>query len=193
MCTGRNRPNTAASFDTMRCLKSPSLLDLFDTDIFGVRGEAVGKNHYNNNIKNDVIHQLTPPEQPGEDVSPLTWNQNGGDANDMTSALIKHTEVTQLLVETVEKLTAAIEVFRHGTVSRDDTVHRKSHNKKFKRYKNYVTSYLKSTKNKKATRCTLRRNLNSKIDSHFLSHVLKDLVDKKHIAKDGNTYALMQN
>ena len=62
-----------------------------------------------------------------------------------------------------------------------------------KRYKNYVTSFLKSTKNKKTSRSSLRRNLNSKIDSAFLSHVVKDLTENKHIAKDGNTYSLVQH
>ena len=62
-----------------------------------------------------------------------------------------------------------------------------------KRYKDYVTTFLKSTKNKKATRSTLRSNLNSKLKSAFLSHVLKDLMEKKHIAKNGTTYSLVQN
>ena len=66
------------------------------------------------------------------------------------------------------------------------------HTKKVKRYKDYVLKYLNSTKEKKATRDTLRRNL-VKLESRFLSLVLKDLIENKCIAKRGTTYALVQN
>ena len=69
MCTGRTRPNIAASFNIMRSLKTPFSFDLTDNDVYG---EAVGENHNNNNFRNDVTRlSLTPPEQPGGDVSPL--------------------------------------------------------------------------------------------------------------------------
>ena len=44
------------------------------------------------------------------------------------------------------------------------------HTKKVKRYKDYVIKYLNLTKEKKATRGTLRRNL-VKLESRFLSLV----------------------
>ena len=66
------------------------------------------------------------------------------------------------------------------------------HTKKVKRYKDYVIKYLNSTKEKKATRDTLRRNL-VKLESRFLSLVLKDLIENKRIVKRGTTYALVQN
>ena len=202
MCTGRNGPNTAVSFNIMRSFNSPFPLDeLTDIDVFGVGGEAVGENHNNNNFRNNVPQFLTPPEQQGEDDSSLPWTPNDGDANkNFARALKQHTEelksnqkATQVLAESVAKLNETIKALDHERMSRNSTVHRKSQNKKFKRYKDYVISFLTSTKNKKATRCTLRRNLNSKLNSGFLSHVLKDLTDNKHIAKDGNTYALVQN
>ena len=121
----------------MHTFNSPfPLCELTDIDVFG--GEAVGENHNNNNFRNDVPRlSLTPPEQPGGDVIPLAWTPNGGDANDLASALTQHTEAlksnqqeTQLLVESVAKLTTAIKVLEHGTKSRNNTVNRKSHNKK---------------------------------------------------------------
>ena len=66
------------------------------------------------------------------------------------------------------------------------------HTKKVKRYKDYVIKYLNSTKEKRATRDTLQRNL-VKLESRFLSLVLKDLIENKCIAKRGTTYALVQN
>ena len=67
----------------------------------------------------------------------------------------------------------------------------KAHNKKVMRYKNYVIKFLKSTKQKRATRGTLRRNL-VKLESRFLSIVLKELIENKSIEKKGQTYALVQ-
>ena len=64
--------------------------------------------------------------------------------------------------------------------------------KKVKRYKEYVIKFLNSTKQKKATRGTLRRNL-VKLESNFLSLVLKELIESKRIVKRGSTYALVQN
>ena len=63
---------------------------------------------------------------------------------------------------------------------------------KLKRYKDYVIKFLNLTKEKKATRGTLRRNL-VKLESRFLSLVLKDLLENKRIVKRGTTYALVQN
>ena len=61
-----------------------------------------------------------------------------------------------------------------------------------KRYHDYAINYLTSTKDKKVTRGTLRRNL-VKLESRFLSHVLKDLIENKQIVKTGTTYALVNN
>ena len=55
-----------------------------------------------------------------------------------------------------------------------------------------MIKFLNSTKEKKATRGTLWRNL-VKLKSNFLSLVLKDLIDSKRIVKRGTTYALVQN
>ena len=59
-------------------------------------------------------------------------------------------------------------------------------------YKDYVIKFLKLTKNNKTTRGTLRRNL-GKLESRFLSHVLKDLIENKRLVKRGTTYSLVQN
>ena len=69
--------------------------------------------------------------------------------------------------------------------------HQSTH-KKVKRYKEHVLKYLNSTKEKKATRGTLRRNL-VKLESRFLSLVLKDLIENKQIVKTGTMYALVNN
>ena len=119
----------------MRSLKTPLSFDLTANDVYG---EAVGENYNNNNFKNEVRRlSLTPPEQQDGDVSPLPWTPNGGDPNDLASALIQHKEVlkssqqvNQLLMESVTELTAAIKVLGKGTMSTNGTVHRKSHNKK---------------------------------------------------------------
>ena len=70
-------------------------------------------------------------------MSPLTWNSNGGNVNDLESALAQHTEAlksnrqeTQLLVQSVANLTAAINGMENGTKSRNNTANRKSHHKK---------------------------------------------------------------
>ena len=68
----------------------------------------------------------------------------------------------------------------------------KAHNKNMKRYKDYVIKCLNSTKDKKATRGTLRRNF-VKLESKFLSLVIKDLIESKRIVKRVTTYALVQN
>ena len=96
-------------------MKSQFPFDLTDSVVYG---EAVDENHNNNNFRNDANRiSPTPPEHPGGDVSPLAWTPNGGDANDLASALTQHTEAlksnqqeTQLLVESVAKLTAAIKL-----------------------------------------------------------------------------------
>ena len=61
-----------------------------------------------------------------------------------------------------------------------------------KRYKEYITKFLKFTKNNKTTRGTLRRNL-GKLELTFLSHVLKDLIKNNRLVKNGTTYSLVQN
>ena len=103
-----------------------------------VYGEEADENYINNCLRDDVNPlSLSPPEHPGGNMSPLTWNPNGGNANDLASALKQHTEAlksnhqeTQLLVQSVAKLTAAIKGLEHGTKSRNNTVNIKSHNKK---------------------------------------------------------------
>ena len=58
--------------------------------------------------------------------------------------------------------------------------------------KGYITNFLKSRKNRQASRDTLRRNL-GKLESTFLTHVLKDMIENNRIVKKGTTYSLLQN
>ena len=165
----------------MRSFNSPCPLKLTDkdvlgrNDIFGFGGEEVGENHNNNNFGNNVPRFLTPPEgQGGDDIS-LPWTLKDGNANNnFSGALKEHTEelklnrkAIQVLSESVATLNATIKAFDHDQMSRNSIVHRKLQNKKFKRYKDHVMSVLTSTKKKKATRCTLRKNLSSKLNSGF--------------------------
>ena len=164
VCTGRNGPNTAASFNIMRSFNSPCPLKLTDkdvllggNDIFGFGGEAVGKNHNNKNFGNNITRFLTPPEgQDGDDIS-FSWSPKDGDANDnFSGALKEHTEelksnrkAIQVLSESVAELNATIKAFDHARMSTNSTVHQKLQNKKFKRYKDHVISFLTSTKTKR--------------------------------------------
>ena len=107
-------------------------------------------------------------------------------------ALEANNNVVQELMQSVTGLTAAITGMNDKTMFRGTCASIKAHNKKIKRYRDYVIKYLNSTKEKKATRGTLRRNL-VKLESRFLSHVLKDLIENKHIVKSGTTYALVKN
>ena len=61
-----------------------------------------------------------------------------------------------------------------------------------KQYKEYITDFLKSKKNKQASRDTVRRNL-GKLESTFMTHVLKDMIENKRIVQKGTTYLLLQN
>ena len=123
---------------------------------------------------------LTPP-----DVA----NPNIGE---IASALRANTDVVQQLVQSVKTLTAALNLMKDKTVYKGKCATMKAHNKKVVRYKNYVIKFLKSTKQGRATRGTLRRNL-VKLESRFLSIVLKELIDNKTIEKKGQVYALVQN
>ena len=78
---------------------------------------------------------------------------------DFANALQHHTNVVQDLVQSAEGLTAAIKLMKDKTVFKGTCATIKAHNKKLKRYKDYVIKFLKSTKQKRATRGTLRRNL----------------------------------
>ena len=89
VCTGRNGPNTAASFNIMRSFKSPFPLDLTNSDVYGTDGEAVGENHNNNNFRNNVPRFLTPPEGQGGDNISFSWDANNGDANNNFSGALK--------------------------------------------------------------------------------------------------------
>ena len=111
---------------------------------------------------------------------------------EFANALREHTNVVQNLVQSVETLTVAIKLMNVKKVFQGTCATMKAHNKKVMRYKNYVIKFLKSTKQKRATRGTLRRNL-VKLESRFLSIVLKELIESKSIEKKGQTYALVQN
>ena len=186
--------------------KSPFELD--NRDVFE---EAANENFFNSCLGNHVNpHLLSPPEVTGGNMAvtspmPLTppdptgGNLNARDAHDLASALAQHAEAlasnnqaTQELMQSVGHLTAAIKGMNNKTKYRNTSANIKTHNKKMKRYKDYITKFLKLTKNNKATRGTLRRNL-GKLESTFLSHVLKDLIENKHLVKSGTTYALVQN
>ena len=123
---------------------------------------------------------LTPP-----DVA----NPNIGE---IANALRANTDVVQQLVQSVKTLTAALNLMKDKTVYKGKCATMKAHNKKVVRYKNYVIKFLRGTKKGRATRGTLRRNL-VKLESRFLSLVLKELVDNKTIEKKGQVYALVQN
>ena len=120
-------------------------------------------------------------------------------AHELANALAHHLEALQSnnkavqdLMQSVALLTAAIKGMNDKTKFRNTCANVKAHNKKMKRYRDYVIKFLKSTKDKKATRGTLRRNL-VKLESRFLSHVLKDLIENKRLVKSGTTYSLVQN
>ena len=128
-------------------------------------------------------------------ASPMTFTPpdvTNPNIREFANALREHTNVIQNLVQSVETLTAAIKLMKDKKLFKGTCASMKAHNKKLMRYKDYVIKFLKSTKQKKATRGTLRRNL-VKLESKFLSLVLKELIESKRIAKRGSTYALVQN
>ena len=121
---------------------------------------------------------LTPPDFANPNMS------------EISNAIRANTDVVQQLVQTIKTLTAALNLMKGKTVHKGTSM--KAHNKKVVRYKNYVIKFLRGTKKGRATRGTLRRNL-VKLESRFLSLVLKELVDNKTIEKKGQVYALVQN
>ena len=94
-------------------MKSPFPFKLTNSVVYG---EEADKNYINNCLRDDVNPlSLSPPEHTGGNMSPLTWNPNGGNANDLASELARHTkaltsnhQATQFLVQSVANLTVAI-------------------------------------------------------------------------------------
>ena len=144
--------------------------------------ESFGEHFFNEFVKNEgatttVASPMTPP-----DLAP--------NFSEISNALRAHMDVVQDLVQTMKSLTASLNLMKDKTVHKGASM--KAHNKKVVRYKNYVLKFLRGTKNGRATRGTLRRNL-VKLESRFLSLVLKELVENKSIEKKGQVYALVQN
>ena len=163
-------------------MKSPYVLDLPP-----LGGEAFEEEVFNTWVRNEggtataaSPMTLTPPDVANPNI------------REIANALREQTDVVQKLVQSVESLTAAIKLMKDKTVFKGTCATMKAHNKKVARYKNYVIKLFKSTKQRKATRGTLRRNL-VKLESRFLSIVLKELIESKSIEKKGQTYALVQN
>ena len=177
----------------MLSLKSPFPFDLNESIVCGEAGDE--------EMFNSIVR--THPEGGNTTVtSPMTCTPHDPtniNTHDFANALAQHMEaleannkVVQELMQSVAGLTAAIKGMHDKTKFRGTCANIKAHNKKMKRYRDYVIKYLASTKDKKATRGTLRRNL-VKLESRFLSHVLKDLIENKQIVKTGTTYALVKN
>ena len=145
--------------------------------------ESFGEHFFNEFVKNEgatttVASPMTPPDFANPNIS------------EISNALRANTDVVQQLVQTIKTLTAALNLMKDKTVHKGASM--KAHNKKVVRYKNYVLKFLRGTKNGRATRGTLRRNL-VKLESRFLSLVLKELVELNSIEKKGQVYALVQN
>ena len=164
-------------------MKSPFGFDL-DKNI---GGETFDEQIFNTFVRNEG--GTTTVTSPITCTLPDFTNPN---MRDFANALQAHTYVVQDLVQSVKGLAVAIKLMKDKTVFKGTCASMKAHNKKLKRYKDYVIKFLKSTKQMKATRGTLRRNL-VKLESKFLSLVLKELIETKRIVKKGSTYALVQN
>ena len=150
-------------------------------------GETFNEQVFNNLLRNEggTATETSPMTCTTPDVTIPNWR-------DFANALQDHTNAIGTLVQSVEGLTAAIKLKNDKKLLKGTCASMKAHNKKLVRYKDYVIKFLKSTKHKKATRGTLRRNL-VKLESRFLSIVLKELIENKRIEKKGSTYALVQN
>ena len=150
VCTGRNRLNTAASFESMLSAKSgigkrsPFELDFggeeIDENNLNSLLRTVGANTPNHSLVTSPI-TLTPPEPTGA-------NLTNGDTNALANALAQHTvalagnhQATQDLMRSVGTLTAAMDGKGNRMRSRDTTAARKTHNKKMKRYKLCITDF----------------------------------------------------
>ena len=119
MCTGRNRPNTAASFEIMLSFKSGiGKSPHFELDNGVVFGEESNENNFNSWLRTDGNNTpshslmtpipLTPPE-------PTDANQTNGNTNAFVNALERHMvalaqnhQATQDLMRSVGALTEAI-------------------------------------------------------------------------------------
>ena len=152
-----------------------------------IGGESVDEQIYNTFVRSEG--GTATATSPMICTPPEVTNPN---LRDFANALQEHTNVVSNLVQSVEGLTAAIKLMKDKKLFKGTCASMKAHNKKLMRYKDYVIKFLKSTKQKKATRGTLRRNL-VKLESRFLSIVLKELIENKRIEKKGSTYALVQN
>ena len=129
-------------------------------------------------------------ESHKENSTPPGYRVANPNMSEISNAIRANTDVVQQLVQTIKTLTAALNLMKGKTVHKGTSM--KAHNKKVVRYKNYVIQFLRGTKKGRATRGTLRRNL-VKLESRFLSLVLKELVENKTIEKKGQVYALVQN
>ena len=186
MSTDGNRPNTATSFKSMLSLKS-GIKSPYVLDLPPLGGETFEEEVFNTWVRNEG--GTATATSPMICTPPEVTNPN---LRDFANTLQEHTNVVSNLVQSVEGLTAAIKLMKDKKLFKGTCASMKAHNKKLMRYKDYVIKFLKSTKQKKATRGTLRRNL-VKLESRFLSIVLKELIENKRIEKKGSTYALVQN
>ena len=144
----------------MLSMKSPFN---FEVDESIVCGEAVNEEIFNSIVRNHLEGGNTTVISPMTCTPPDPTNIN---THDFANALAQHMEAleannkaVQELMQSVAHLTAAIKGMNDKTKFRSTCANIKAHNKKMKRYRDYVIKFLKSTKDKKATRGTLRRNL----------------------------------
>ena len=168
-------------------MKSPYDFDVGDN----ICGEAISEEIFNTFVRNDGGSTRNTSPMICTPPDPTNTNTHNFEnvLADNTRALQTATNAVRELTQSVESLITTMNSMNNfrGT---GDTI--KAHSKKLKRYKDYVIKFLNTTKEKKATRGTLRRNL-VKLESRFLSLVLKDLVQSKRVVKRGTTYALVQN
>ena len=145
---------------------------------------------FDENVFNDWVKNPGNTQTVG---SPVTLTQPEfaiPNMNDISDSINENTNVLQKLVQTLEALTAAIDLLKGKTAHQGLSM--KAHDRKVVRYKHYILKFLRGTKKGRATRGTLRRNL-VKLESRFLSRVLKEMVQNKTIDKKGQVYALVQN
>ena len=118
-------------------MKSPFVFDL-DKNI---GGETFDEQIFNTWVRNEG--GTTTVMSPMTCTPPDVTNPN---MRDFANALQQHTNVVQDLVQSVAGLTAAINLMNDKTVFRGTCATIKAHNKKLKRYKDYVIKFLNSTK-----------------------------------------------
>ena len=171
-------------------MKSPFFFDLDKK----IGWDSVDEEIYNTFVRNEGGNTTvtSPMTCTPHDVTNTNTHDFANALEQHTATLAANNNFVQELVQSVAGLTAAINCMNDKTVFRGTCATIKAHNNKVKRYKDYVIKFLNSTKQKKATRGTLRRNL-VKLKSNFLSLVLKEIIESKRIVKRGSTCALVQN